>query len=572
MKQEKTYKLIKLSTVILSLFNLLMYFSMRCCWSGISKTLGYEKKYSEFILHLPLILFFVLVFVAITNILLFKLKEKHKNKWAFAMLGIDLIFTIAVVVIILLGAKDYLYFIIPEFIKVCGVVALAMLILFMIFIYPKTTLANSKTFKYSFFTLILIILSLYTINFSINKIEYEPVVYVVEDKYQIVFGTTSDALGWVEIDGKRYLDTYAGSEKSYTKVHKIEIPMEILDNAKSYSIHTQRFHYRGPFGAIKDKEISKDYKFKPVDTTDGINYYALADIHMEINGSVSAANYNPDKELLVLAGDIISMIETHSDAFYTGKVAHELTKGEIPVVYARGNHEIKGKHSEVFYKYVGSKNENFFYNFKIGNIYGLVLDLGEDHDDDYWEYYGTADFTSYQREQIEFLTKEIENEEYKNADYKMVVSHIPLMYINGRGNHTEIKKEFTSLLNEIDVDIMLSGHQHDLWVFEPNILTPYEKLTYNKNYKNGTEKGKVTDFNFPAFLISKRGLTQNDSEKLTQKTQIGLSVIVDFETNTQTVIYNNSNNQKVTMVNPFANITYGEEIVIDLETKIFKKK
>ena len=572
MEKEKKFRFLKVLTVIIATFNMLMYFSMRCCWSGISKTLGYEKEYSEFILQPPLILFFIITINAIINILLFKFKKKTKNLWAFIIFGIDLLFLIAISVIIALGAIDYMYFIIPEFIKVLIITVFALLVMFIIFIYPKTLLVNNNAFKYSLFLIVVFGLTVYALNYSVNRIEYEPVVYVVEDNYQIVFGTTSDALGWVEIDGKRYLDTYAGSEKSYTKVHKISIPMEALDSAKEYTIYTQRFHYRGPFGAIKDKVISKSYSFKPVDTTDGINYYALSDIHMEIKGSKEASDFNKDKELLVLAGDIISMIETHDDAFYTGKVAFELTQGQIPVVYARGNHELKGKYSEVFYKYVGSKNENFYYNFKIGNIYGLVLDLGEDHDDDYWEYYGTADYTSYQNEQVEFLKSEIANNSYGDFDYKMVVCHIPLMYINARGNHVEIKKEFTKLLNEINIDIMLSGHQHDLWVFEPNILTPHEELTYNKDYINGVDKGKVTDFKFPAFLISKRGLTQNDSAKLTQKTQIGLSVYVDFTTNTQTVIYNNSANQKVKMVNPFANYTYGEEIIIDLDTKVFKKQ
>ena len=572
MEKEKKFRFLKVLTVIIATFNMLMYFSMRCCWSGISKTLGYEKEYSEFILQLPLILFFIITINAIINILLFKFKKKTKNLWAFIIFGIDLLFLIAISVIIALGAIDYMYFIIPEFIKVLIITVFALLVMFIIFIYPKTLLVNNNAFKYSLFLIVVFGLTVYALNYSVNRIEYEPVVYVVEDNYQIVFGTTSDALGWVEIDGKRYLDTYAGSEKSYTKVHKISIPMEALDSAKEYTIYTQRFHYRGPFGAIKDKVISKSYSFKPVDTTDGINYYALSDIHMEIDGAKEASDFNKDKELLVLAGDIISMIETHDDAFYTGKVAFELTQGQIPVVYARGNHELKGKYSEVFYKYVGSKNENFYYNFKIGNIYGLVLDLGEDHDDDYWEYYGTADYTSYQNEQVEFLKSEIANNSYGDFDYKMVVCHIPLMYINARGNHVEIKKEFTKLLNEINIDIMLSGHQHDLWVFEPNILTPHEELTYNKDYINGVDKGKVTDFKFPAFLISKRGLTQNDSAKLTQKTQIGLSVYVDFTTNTQTVIYNNSANQKVKMVNPFANYTYGEEIIINLDTKVFKKQ
>jgi hypothetical protein len=207
----------------------------------------------------------------------------------------------------------------------------------------------------------------------------------------------------------------------------------------------------------------------------------------------------------------------------------------------------------------------------------MVLDLAEDHDDDWWEYYDTAHFAQYQKEQVEWIKTELALDEsnkycHKNYDYKMLVCHIPVNYINSRKNHTEIKKELTTLLNQFDLDISLSGHQHDLWVFEPNTVTPFKTMPYNPEYKSGKNKGNVTDFNFPSFLISKRGLTQTDSDKLTQKTQIGLSVKVDLNANIEKVIYNNSNGDKVYMVNPFANIAYGEEIVIDLTTKVFEKK
>ena len=574
MKKELIYKIIKIASLVIALFNLLMYFSMRCCWSGISKTLGYENDYSAFIFHLPLILFFVMLTTAITNILLFKLMKKDSNLWSIIMLSINVVFTIAITVIIVLGAIDYMYFIMPEFVKVSMITGLVFFVLFMIFIYPKTHLADNKIFKYSIFTAVLLVAVLSVVNLAINRIDYKPVVYAVEDKYQIVFGTSTDALGWVEIDGVKYTDTYAGSEKSFTRVHKIEVPMEILDEAGKYSIHSLKFYYRGPFGAIKNEneEISEEYNFRGVDASDGLNYYAIADIHMETEGAVKAANQNTDKEFLVLAGDVISLMNTHDDAFYTGKVAHEITKGEIPVVYARGNHEVKGDISEEFYKYVGSKNGDFYYNFYFDNVYGIVLDVGEDHDDDWWEYYETAHYDDYRAEQAIFLQKEIDKNNYENYDYKMLVSHIPVCYINTRGNHIPIKKELTSLLNQFDLDIALSGHQHDLWVFEPGILTPYEKLTYNEAFASGTHKGQVTDFNYPTFLISKRGEKQNDSAKLTQKNQIALTVKVDFTANTETIVYNNSEGKLINMVNQFANYNYGTEIIVDLDTKEFTKR
>ena len=50
MKKQTIFKIVKISTVLIALFNFLMFLSMRCCWSGISKTLGYENGYNQLIL------------------------------------------------------------------------------------------------------------------------------------------------------------------------------------------------------------------------------------------------------------------------------------------------------------------------------------------------------------------------------------------------------------------------------------------------------------------------------------------------------------------------------------------
>ena len=73
----------------------------------------------------------------------------------------------------------------------------------------------------------------------------------------------------------------------------------------------------------------------------------------------------------------------------------------------------------------------------------------------------------------------------------------------------------------------LSGHQHDLFVFEPGVVTPNEKLKYHGPFGSKTYKGYLTDFNFPNLLISKRGYTQTDNADLTKvKSQIGLKIVV----------------------------------------------
>ncbi len=209
------------------------------------------------------------------------------------------------------------------------------------------------------------------------------VVYAVEDDYQIVFSTSDSAIAWVEIDGACYYDLYAGSMRSADRVHKIEVPQTLLDAAGGYKICAKQMIYWGPFGGYTGDTISQNYSFRPVDSSDGLNYYALSDVHEAVEPAIRAAASREDTDFIILLGDLVSMVETEADAQLANELAHGITKGEFPVIYARGNHEIKGEYSEVLYNYVGSKNQDYYYTVTLGDdVFAAVLDLGEDHEDD----------------------------------------------------------------------------------------------------------------------------------------------------------------------------------------------
>ena len=46
--------ILKWFSLFLSCFNAILFFSMRPCWSGITKAIGYEKSYNSFLLAVPL--------------------------------------------------------------------------------------------------------------------------------------------------------------------------------------------------------------------------------------------------------------------------------------------------------------------------------------------------------------------------------------------------------------------------------------------------------------------------------------------------------------------------------------
>lgn len=564
-------------SVICSLWALviaLFWLAMRVIWSGISKVIADVFKVGDpttFLLNVPLYICVLLwcIFAFSVASLLFLRDKKWPKITLTAVLGV---FTVASIVVVVMGAIDYLYFIVPKFFDSL-IISLCIIVFALLLFYPPVK--NSKlgiALKCVCIALAILIGVFGGFGVTIGSyFTHEAVVYAVEDTYQIVFSTNHSATAWVEVGGEKYYDLFAGSMKSNDTVHKIVIPQDKLDNAKGYSIHAEKMIYRGPFGGFKGKEISKSYNFRPVDTSNGLVYYVMSDVHHARKGAVDTALSVKDLDFLVILGDSVGMMDYYDDVQFSNVLAHDVTKGEMPVVYARGNHEIKGAYAEELHKYVGSKNGSFYYWFELDDVFGITLDLGEDHDDDWWEYYGTAQFELYHKEQTLFLQDLLATKPYENYRYTLVACHIPIQFVNSRKNHTDVKETWTDLLNQIGVDLAVYGHQHDLYPFLAGQETMYNKkgkLVYNSQFKGEVDKtygGYLTDYNFDGFIVGRRGTTQTDDVgSFNRRDHIGMAVSVNFANGKQTCWYLNSKGETVAVYNPFVEGPAQTEFVLDL--------
>lgn len=565
----------------------LFWLALRVNWSGISKALGADKNRSFFVMETPLI-FCILMFLAAIFAIVAAFIWSGKKKWPFILsLSLSGVFFALELVVVIMGAKDYLPFILPTF-GISVLICLCLLAFGLLLFFPNTAKTKLVT-ALKWTTLGVAVFGTVLVAFDVkaNYFTYNPVVYAVEDEYQIVFSTNDESIAWVEVGDETFYDLYAGSMKSKDLVHKVTVPQDKLDKAGKYTIGAQTMIYRGPFGGYKGKVMEKTYDFRGVDVSDGLDYYVMTDIHGSRKGAAGAAaafetelnKNNRTTDLLIILGDSYSMIDSEYDAQFSNLVAHDVTKGEYPVIYARGNHEIKGEYAEDLYKYVGSKNQSFYYDFELagGKVYGITLDMGEDHtegandDDGWWEYYGTDVFSQYRNEQTAFLQSILDSGKHLNRDYTLVCCHIPIQFVNSRNNNKQLKADWTEILNKIQPDLCVYGHQHDLYPFLEGQKTMYNdkgKLVYNSQFKgeNKTYGGYLTDFEFNGFICGRRGATQSDKVGSFNKSQhIGLGTSVDFATNKQTSVYWNSKGEKVSVYNPFVEGAAQTEFVTDLK-------
>ena len=565
LKRIATYRITTIITCTLSILNALFYFSMRCIWSGIGKTLDNQM--------IPNLLLIVFVSVALAAWLFAWFRwEKFLM---YLMLIITLVLDAGLFFIIKLGASDYLHFIFREFKDALIYSFMIVAIVWMMFYYSTSKLAKMQILKSVLIGVIIIISMGFALGLGINKLDLYPTVYAVEDEYQIVFTTKTDATVWVEVGEEAYYDLYAGSQKSEGKVHKVTLPMEALDAEKAYTLHIQQILMRGPYGGYKGNVKTYDFNFRPVNTSDGLDYYTISDIHGKKDAGIHVGSYLGDKlDMLFILGDTSSYLEKKIDIELTGRVAYGITKGEIPVVYARGNHETKGVLADQLYQYVGSKNEKFYFTFRLGSIWGVVLDGGEDHNDDWWEYYGLARFEDYRTEQTEFLETIIDNKEQEYAatgvKFKIALCHFSIPYVSSSGFLADIKASWTALLNEINVDVHYAGHEHELIPIIPGAFTPNTTLVYNNplyTTKPSTNEGHFIDAKFPSFIVSKHDDDQeisNPQSQLDHK-MTGVASHVDAHFLQLTVTFTNRYQEEMEIVDPFGPTNFGTEITILLQ-------
>jgi predicted phosphodiesterase len=562
----------KTLAVVLTVFDFAFYLSMKSNWSGIEGMFG--------VAWLQYMLLGLFAILAGTAILLFFWKPRSKALVGLSIAGGVLSLVLFFMLYMGIGGLQYILRSFADILFWLVVIGFAV---FMIFDYPHSFCAQSRLFKFGLLSVMLAMILIVTFNLKFCFITNMPVVYAVEEEYQIVWTTSANATGQVTIDGQVYSDLYAGSLDSETLVHKVVVPMAVLDEAKAYTITSSQIIYRGPYSGVYGRTMTKCLEFFPVDLFDGLNYYSLSDTHEYAKAaSAAGAYFGEDLDFLILAGDISSHLEELADLELILQIAYNITKGSHPVIYARGNHETKGDYANVLYKYVGSKDEKFYFTVKMNGIEAIVLDLGEDHGDDWWEYYDTAYFTEYRNEQTAFLQDLADNVEANldlDTNFRLVISHMPITYVipektslpYGGDNMflADLKAVWTELLDTMFLDVMVAGHHHQLMPLTTDIPAN-TTLYFHENYRPGRGTipvGYRTDSTVATFIVSRRSDVQNPgvAEKVFGQAFTGLATTINYWTyDSKRIIlrYTNSKGEIVPIVNPFTGVA-SERIVLE---------
>ncbi len=308
--------------------------------------------------------------------------------------------------------------------------------------------------------------------------QYKPTVYIGGGgEYNIVWKTNVKSVGYVtyRYNGNAYTvyDEENGIVRTDDNIHTVRIPMEHLDAAKSYTVHTAEVVSRNGFDIKLGSSSEVSSSFRGYEGQEEIKFAFISDTHLTAANKQTMAsaknavdNYmggTKEVDMIVLNGDISNNMPNEEDFDLILEIANTVSEGIIPVLYVRGNHECRGAFAQKLYKYLVYDTAEFYCQFDFGPISCFVSDIGEDKEDDHEEYGGLNDMDHYLTEQLRWFEGQ---EGYSNdSTYHLAISHSPQLV------DRFINEELGTIFSTMRTDVLICGHSHN-------------SVFYNANYGN----------------------------------------------------------------------------------------
>ncbi|MFC1639319.1 metallophosphoesterase [Gemmatimonadota bacterium] len=309
---------------------------------------------------------------------------------------------------------------------------------------------------------------------------------VTDSSAMVVWLTNVEATSWVEYgtgSNLRSFPTYGsvaetarnsrhGLVDAYTTLHRILITDLEPGHEYRYRIFSKLVQGFRPYEVTYGGTIASEvYQFNTLDSDkESFSFTMLSDIHGDTTrlDSMLGQVFWDEVDMMFYNGDVIDYYEDESqivDGFLDVSVDHFAS--EIPLILIRGNHETRGRYARRWIEHFPTVSGRFYYSFDHGPVHFLVLDSGEDKEDAHPVYWGLADFDRYRAEQAEWLLGEVNSEAFTNAEFRVVLFHIPTFGARDAHGTLHVREMWNDILNDANVDLVLNGHTHRFLHREP---------------------------------------------------------------------------------------------------------
>ena len=222
--------------------------------------------------------------------------------------------------------------------------------------------------------------------------------------------------------------------------------------------------YRINYGLLREISARRNHSVRTLDPSAEVCRFSMMnDIHGKDKVYAAlAATMDPKKtDFLVLNGDMVSNAKQIDTVIKHMVEPIKKQAEQIPLFYARGNHEGRGADFDKLYDMFPTSTGQFYYTFRQGPAAFVVLDAGEDKPDSHHEYGGTADYDAYREAQTGWLLKAVKEESFASAPMKICIIHIPtLAFRSSWYAERYITEHWVPILEKAGLDLALCAHHH----------------------------------------------------------------------------------------------------------------
>lgn len=299
--------------------------------------------------------------------------------------------------------------------------------------------------------------------------------FPAQDMMTVVWVTNRDCFSWVEFGENDDLSRQAttevdGLKQANNRIHKISLENLKPDMKYSYKICSKEITKYNPYIAVFGEILeSPVYHFTmPSTSQKDVSLLIINDIHDRPESISHLLELNSEPyDFVCLNGDGMTILDSESQLIKN--VIHPCTEtfaSEKPMLYVRGNHETRGGYARHLYDYLDTGAKPY-YSFSAGPAFFIVLDTGEDKNDDHKEYVGLVSFDSYREKEAQWLEQQLKSLEAKKAKFRVILMHIPHYYSGDSHGTLHCRELFGPIFNKNKVDIAICGHTHRHGIFEP---------------------------------------------------------------------------------------------------------
>ena len=212
-----------------------------------------------------------------------------------------------------------------------------------------------------------------------------------------------------------------------------------------------------------DKGLSTESRVFTFTTLDprqpAVSFSVVTDTHEDIP-RIRALNKLVDwktTDFFVHTGDAFHWIDDEEHLFRNWLEPTFAALGSTtPLVYARGNHELRGPFARQLFDYIPTVEGRFYYAREAGPVHLLVLDTGEDKPDDTNVYARLNRTAPYRAAELAWLRQHLASSPHvKEAPFRVIVMHQPRWGWLPDGNAAWI-----DTANAAGVDLVIAGHTH----------------------------------------------------------------------------------------------------------------